>query len=159
MGRSLVRGGWNGAVFGTTTRVRARRSACRTDTATLAANTARLRPASGSLLLSSDEAALFQSMKDNLPEGWVVDFEADADMAWIAFVFCAEAPRSRPMFTVCRWSDRLGLLAQWMDGTACSAFAFHDLEPVTSFILDGISEYADAHQVNVRAHGGADTRH
>lgn len=125
----------------------------------LSANTAGPGVALGSPLLSTDEAVLFQSVKDNLPEGWVVDFEADADMAWIAFVYCAEAPRSRPMFTVCRWSDRLGLLAQWMDGTACSAFAFDDLEPVTSFILSGILEFAEESHAIVLAHAGTDMMH
>lgn len=125
----------------------------------LSANTAGSGVALGSLLLSTDEAALFQSMKDDMPEGWVVEFEADADMAWIAFVYCAEAPRSRPMFTVCRWTDRLGLLAQWMDGTACSAFAFDDLEPVTSFILSGIFEFAEGHHAVVVAHAAAGTMH
>lgn len=112
-----------------------------------------------SLLLSESEATLFEGLKDNLPAGWVVEFQDDAEMAWVAFVYCAEIPRSKPMFKVCSWSDRLGLLAQWMDGTACSAFAFDDLIPVTSFILDGISEFVGEHHATVVAHAESDTMH
>lgn len=113
----------------------------------------------GSLLLSLDEATSFQCMKDNLPEGWVVDFEASAEMSWLAFVYCATAPRHQPMFTVCRWADHAGLLAQWMDGIAGSAFAFDDLESVTKFILSGIFEFAEEHRATVVAHAERDTMH
>ncbi len=115
--------------------------------------------APASLLISEGDATLFEGLKDNLPAGWVVDFEANAGMAWVAFVYCAEAPRSKPMFTVCRWIDRLGLLAQWMDGTAYSAFAFEELEPVTSFILAGICDHAEEHHANLVVHAAADTMH
>ena len=45
-----------------------------------------------SLHLSASEATLFEGLKDNLPEGWTLDFKADGEMARVAFVDCAEAP-------------------------------------------------------------------
>ena len=90
-------------------------------------------------LLSQDEAARFGALKDTLPEGWVVELQAaGAGMAWVAFVHKAATPRSGPMFTVCRWSDRVGLLARWNEDRVCSAVAFSELWPVLELIVDGI---------------------
>ena len=63
------------------------------------------------------------------------------------------------MFTLCRWSDRVGLFVQWMDGTASSAAAFTDLEPILDLIPSGIFASAEARLTTVRTEGWADTRH
>ncbi len=112
-----------------------------------------------SLLLSASEATLFAGLKDNLPEGWTLDFKADAEMARVAFVDCAEAPRSRPLFTACRRADRLGVLVQWMDGAASSAVASETLEPIMDVIPSGIFGPAETHLSTVRAEAWADTKH
>jgi len=148
-----------GVTFRTKVRVRERRYRLLEDIMTLSADTALPRAALVSLLLSADEASLFQGMKDGLPEGWMIDFEADPEMAWLALVYFADDPRNKPLFTVCRWPDRVGLLVQWMDGIACSARAFEDLESVTSSVLSTIFEFAEARQATVGAHTWADTSH
>ena len=80
-------------------------------------------------------------------------------MAWVAFIYDAEAPRSRPMFTVCRWDDRVGVLAQWMNGAACSATAFTELEPILELVLDGIFASRQAHLATVPIEGRASLQH
>lgn len=120
------------------------------------------RPAqrrSASPLLSTDEAAQFAALRTILPEGWVAELQADAGMAWVAFVYDAEAPRSRPMFTICRWDDRVGLLAQWMNGAACSAMAFTELEPILELVLDGILTSMQPHLAAVLTGEWSNTRH
>ncbi len=131
--------------------VRARRAAGIRHNAGRKHRPARRRPAS--LLLSSDEAAQFAALRSILPEGWVAELRADAGMAWVAFVYDAEAPRSRPMFTVCRWEDRVGLLAQWMNGAACSATAFTELWPILELVLDGILASLQEHLAIVPTKG------
>lgn len=98
-------------------------------------------------------------MRTILPEGWVAELQADAEMAWVAFVYDAEAPRSRPMFTICRWDDRVGLLAQWMNGAACSVVAFTDLEPILELVLDGILFSMQPHLAVVPTGDWAGTQH
>ncbi len=112
-----------------------------------------------SLHLSASEATLFEGLKDNLPEGWTLDFKADGEMARVAFVDCAEAPRGRPPFTVCRWADRLGVLVQWMDGAASSAVASETFEPIMDLIPSGIVGFAETHLSTVRAEAWTDTKH
>jgi len=112
-----------------------------------------------SLLLSASEATLFEGLKDNLPQGWTLDFKADAEMAGVAFVDCAEAPGSLPLFTVCRWADQLGALVQWMDGAASSAVASETLEPIMDLIPSGIFGFAETRLSTVRAEAWADTKH
>lgn len=80
-------------------------------------------------------------------------------MAWVAFVYDAEAPRSWPMFTICRWSDRVGLLAQWINGEACSAMAFTELEPILERVLDGILASMQPHWAAVLTEEWSNTRH
>jgi len=113
----------------------------------------RTRRRSTTLLLSEDEAAQFAALRTTLPEGWVAELQADAGMAWVAFIYDADAPRSRPMFTVCRWDDRVGLLAQWMNGAACSATAFTELWPILELVLDGILVSLQAHPATVPTRG------
>ena len=118
---------------------------------------ARRRPASS--LLSSDEAAQFAALRTILPEGWVAELQADAGMAWVAFIYDAEAPRSRPMFTVCRWDDRVGVFAQWMNGSACSATTFTELEPILELVLYGIFDSMQAHLATMPAESMASFKH
>jgi len=125
----------------------------------LAENTGLPGAASADPLLSSDEAARFGALRDTLPEGWTVELQAGAGMAWAAFVYKADAPRSRPMFTVCRWDDRVGLFARWVDGRTCSAMAFTELWPVLELVLDGVFAATQAHLATVPTAGWADTRH
>ncbi len=110
-------------------------------------------------LLSKGEACQLEALQDSLPEGWILEVKAEAEMAWVAFVFCAQCPRSRPMFTLCRWVDRLGLFVQWMDGTASSAVAFTDLEPILDLIPSGIFASTEAHLATVPTTGWTDTQH
>lgn len=114
--------------------------------------------ASSSDLLSRDEAARVGALRDTLPEGWVVELQAAAGMAWVAFVHKADAPRSGPMFTVCRWSDRVGLLVRWEEGRVCSAAAFTELWPVLELILEGIFSATQAQMATVPTEGWANTR-
>lgn len=114
----------------------------------------RRRPAT--LLLSEGEAAQFAALRTALPEGWVAELQAEAGMAWLALIYDADAPRSRPMFTVCRWDDRVGLLAQWMNGTACSATAFTELWPILELVLDGILSSPQACLATVPTKGTLD---
>lgn len=109
--------------------------------------------------LSSDEAFEFGALKDALPKGWVVELQPEAGMAWAAFIYQADAPRSRPMFTVCRWHDRAGMYARWMDGSASSAMAFIELWPILDLILSGIFAYTQTHLATVPTEGWANTQH
>ncbi len=110
-------------------------------------------------MLSRDEAAQFAALRTILPAGWVAELQAEVEMAWVAFIYDAEAPRSRPMFTVCRWDDRVGVLAQWMNGAACSATAFTELEPILELVLDGIFASMQAHLATVPTESRACTQH
>ena len=109
--------------------------------------------------LSRDEAARFGALRDTLPEGWAVELKVNAGMAWVAFIHKADAPWSGPMFTVCRWHDRVGLFAQWPDDCSCSAVAFTELWPVLEQILDGIIAATQAQLTTVPTASWADTRH
>jgi len=46
--------------------------------------------------LSSDEASQLRALRDALPGGWVVALQAESGMAWLAFVYQADAPRAGP---------------------------------------------------------------
>lgn len=98
-------------------------------------------------------------MRDTLPEGWVVEVQAAAGMTWVAFIHKADAARSGPMFTVCRWSDRVGLLVRWEEGRVCSAAAFTELWPVLDLVLENIFAAMQARLATVATEGWADTRH
>ena len=125
----------------------------------LTGNADRLGAAAARPLLSSDEASEFEALRTALPEGWVVELQSDPGMAWVAFVHWADAPRGRPMFTVCRWDDRVGLFAQWMDGSASSAAAFTELWPILELILSGIFASTQGHLTTVPTEGWDTTRH
>lgn len=110
-------------------------------------------------LLSGGEASEFRALRDTLPEGWVLEFRPDAAMAWIAFVYQADAPRSTPMFTVFRWDDRVGLFTQWLDGSASSALVFTELWPILDLILHSIFTFMQINLVTVPAGNGTHTQH
>lgn len=110
-------------------------------------------------LLSRDEASQFRALRNTLPDGWVAELQPEAGMAWAAFVYQAEAPRSSPMFTVCRWDDRAGVLVQWMDGSASSAMAFTELWPILELIQNGIFASMQAHLATVPTEDWAKTQH
>jgi hypothetical protein len=105
-------------------------------------------------LLSEDEASQFRALRAALPTGWVAELQPEAGMAWLAFVYQADAPRSRPMFSVCRWDDGVGLFTQWMDGSACMAMAFTELWPVLEQILDDTLACTQPHREAVPAPTG-----
>jgi len=88
-----------------------------------------------------------------------LDLQGHVGMAWATFVHKADAPKSRPMFTICRWSDRVGLFAQWEEGRPCSATAFSELCPVLELILDGIFAATQACLAVVPTEGWATTQH
>lgn len=110
-------------------------------------------------LLSGGEASQLAALRSSLPEGWVVELKPEAGMAWVAFVFQADAPRSRPMFTVCRWDDRVGLFVQWMNGSASSAAAFTELWPILKLILSDIFASTQAHLATVPTEGWDTNQH
>lgn len=110
-------------------------------------------------LLSSDEASEFGALSNTLPEGWVVELQPEAGMAWVAFVYEADAPRSSPMFTVCRWDDRVGMFVQWIDGSASSAMAFTELWAIFELIPNRIFTFTQAHLATVPTEGWANTQH
>lgn len=85
---------------------------------------------------------MFQDMAEKLPAGWMVNVQADASMAWKAFVYRASAPESRPLFTVCRWSDRVGLFVQWADGSSYSVVTCTQLRPILDMVPSSIFAFA-----------------
>ena len=115
----------------------------------LTANTYLPRAALCDLLPSGDEASQLGALRAALPERWVLELRADATMAWVALVYQAKAPRSSPMFTVCRWDDRVGLFVEWMDGSAAAATAFMELAPILKLILGSIFAFTQAHVTTV----------
>ena len=110
-------------------------------------------------LLSSDEASEFGALKDTLPAGWVVELQPDPGLAWVAVVYQADAPRTRPMFTVCRWRDRAGLFMEWWDGHASSATAFTELWPTLEQIPGTIFAAAQAEMTTVQSPGWTRRQH
>ncbi len=91
--------------------------------------------------LSNDEASQFGALRNALPEGWIVELRQEGGMAWTAFIYCADTPRSNPMFTVCHLGDGVSWLAEWMNGVASSAKTFRELGPILDLILSGIFAY------------------
>jgi len=89
-------------------------------------------------VLLSNETTLLDALRLNLPDGWVVDVQADAEMAWSAAVYCASTLGSGPQFTICAWSTCVGLIVHWMDGSAFSAITFGELELIVDLIPNGI---------------------
>jgi hypothetical protein len=110
-------------------------------------------------LLSVDEAVLLNALMDNMPPGWAVDFAVDAGMKWAAFVHRADDPRNGPLFTVCRWPDRVGLFVRWTDGSGSVVAVLKDLSPVLNLIPSGIFAFSAARLATVRAESWADTMH
>lgn len=119
--------------------------------------------ASADLLPSRDEAAQLAALRVILPEGWAVALQAEAGMAWAAFVHDADAPRSWPLFTICRWNDCVGLFTRWIDGSTCSTTAFTELGPVLELILelilDSIFAAMQEQRATVATEGWANIRH
>jgi len=91
------------------------------------------------------------ALKRILPDSWVVELQADPGMAWAAIVCQAETPRSQPMFTVCRGSDRVALFVQWIGGSASSAVAFTELWPVLELIPSDIFAFTQTYLATVPA--------
>jgi hypothetical protein len=111
-------------------------------------------------MLSSDEAAQFGTFRTALPEGWVVELHADdPSVAWVAFVYKVDAPRRGHIFTVCRWGDRMGLFAQWVDGYVSCPMAFTELGSILRLILDGIFAATQAQLTTVPTEGWTKTQH
>ncbi len=94
-----------------------------------------------------------------MPEGWVAELRAEIGMVWVAFIYDADAPRSQPMFTICRFSDHTGLFAQWMNGRVFQPIAFAELWPVLELVLDGIFAAMQVRRATVPAEGWTHTRH
>lgn len=110
-------------------------------------------------LLLPAQALLLDVLGHNLPDGWNVDVQADVGMAWAAAVCCAYAPSSAPRFTICGWNDHVGLIVHWMDGSAFSAVAFAELEPIVALIPSLIFTGALACLATVPAMDWNRTRH
>ena len=112
----------------------------------------------GTLLLPG-EGMLFDALTDSLPGGWKVHIQADANMAWVAFVHRADAPQGRPLFTVCRWTDCVGLFVQWGDGSVPSFVTCTELPPILDMIPRNIFTFAAGSLATVSTAGWADTLH
>ena len=111
------------------------------------------------VLLVRDEAILFEGLKCHLPEGWVLDVRAESMTAWVAILAQLDAPRNAPMFVICRGSDRVGLLVDWVDGAAYPAVVFAELWSILDMIASGIFAFNQAHLANVSTEGWANTQH
>ena len=109
--------------------------------------------------LSTVEGALFEGLKDTLPGGWAVDFEANAGMAWVALVYRAEAPTSAPLFTICRWDNCVGLFVRWVDGAVASAAVYTELSTVLDLIPNSIFAVAEARLATFRAESWSGATH
>jgi hypothetical protein len=125
----------------------------------LTQNATPLRAAPGGTLLLQGEGVLFNALADNLPGGWKVNIQADANMAWIAFVHRADTPQGRPLFIVCRWTDCVGLFVQWGDGSAPSFVTCTELRPILDTIPRSIFTFAAGSLATVSMAGWADTLH
>jgi len=102
---------------------------------------------------------LLNILRHNLPDGWVVDVQADAEMTWSAAVYRASALSGGLQFTICGWNNRVGLIVHWMDGSAVSAIAFAELEPIVDLIPNGIFMCALARLATVPAVDWNSTKH
>ena len=111
------------------------------------------------LALSTVEGALFEGLKDTLPGGWAVDFEANAGMAWVALIYRAEAPTRAPLFTICRWDNCVGLFVRWVDGAVASAAVYPELSTVLDLIPNSIFAVAEARLATVQGESWSDTMH
>jgi hypothetical protein len=117
------------------------------------------RAAPGGTLLLQGEGMLFDALTDNLPGGWKVNIQADANMAWVAFVHRADDPQGRPLFTVCRWTDCVGLFVQWGDRSVPSFVTCTELRPILDMIPRNIFTFAAGSLATVSTAGWADTLH
>lgn len=63
------------------------------------------------------------------------------------------------MFIVCRWSDRVGLLVDWVNGSAPSTVIFAELWSILDIIKSGIFAFTQARLANVSTEGWANTQH
>ena len=109
--------------------------------------------------LSMEEAFQLDTLSSMLPHDWTLELKADVEMAWIAIVYCPDAPRSRPLFTMCRWSDRTGLFVRWKEEFVSSASAFTELQPVIGQVLSGIFASADTDPAQASGRASMGTRH
>lgn len=109
--------------------------------------------------LMRDEAILFEGLKGNLPEGWALDLRAESVTAWVAILSQVSAPRNGPMFIICRSSDRVGLLVEWVDGSAYPAIVFAELWSILDMVESGIFTFNQACLANVPTEGWANTQH
>jgi len=109
--------------------------------------------------LRPNEALLLDALRHNLPDGWVVDVQADAEMTWSATVYRASTLGSGPQFTICAWSTCVGLIVHWMDGSAFSAATFAELEPILDLISNVIFMGALARLETAPAGDWDSTRH
>jgi hypothetical protein len=108
--------------------------------------------------LTTVEGMLFEALKDNLPDGWVVSLEAGAGTGWVVVVHRSDASKGAPRFTVCRWHNCVGLFVRWMDDSA-SSIVFTELSPVIDLIPSSIFAVAEASLATVRTASWAETRH
>lgn len=125
----------------------------------LSANTAMPSMPPAAPLLSLDEAILLDALMDSMSPGWALDFAVDGGMKWAAFTHRADNPRNGPLFTVCRWADRVGLSVRWIDGSGSLIAVLKGLSPVLNLIPSGIFALSAAHLATVRAESWADTMH
>jgi len=111
------------------------------------------------LRVSASEAILFDDLMDDMPAGWGVNFALDAGMEWAAFIHRADDPRNGPLFTVCRWTDRVGLFVRWREGSTSSIIVSTELSDVLDLSSHGIFAFSAACLTTVRVESWADTMH
>ena len=110
-------------------------------------------------LLSVEEEFHLDALGSMLPHDWNLELKADVEMAWIAVIYCMDAPRSRPLFTICRWSDRTGLFARWKGEVMSSATAFTELQPVIGQVLSGVFACANTQPAKAGSRASMNTWH
>lgn len=111
------------------------------------------------VLLVRDEAILFEGLKGSLPEGWVLDLCAESVTAWVAILSQVDAQRDGPMFIICRCSDYVALLVDWVNGPACTAVVFAELWSILDMVESGIFTFNQARLANVSTEGWTNTQH
>ncbi len=110
-------------------------------------------------LLSIDEASQFEALKRSLSTVWLVELRPNPDIAWVAFVYRADAPKGSPLSTVCRRDDRVGLFVQWMGEAPPATALFTNLRPTLELVSEGVFAFLQVSLVTVATEGWDDVQH
>lgn len=89
----------------------------------------------------ADEAAVRAFVKNDLPAGWMVDFDHGA-ADWTATVLHSREPAGWPAFTMFRSNDVVGFVSLWPCGSHVACFV-DDLETALRLTASGIFAAAE----------------